>query len=70
LAFLITPLIHPGVKRGGALIDLSWCNQSVKSALQHAFMAMQQQFLFQTCPNPAYACSIPLRSCGAWVDSI
>jgi hypothetical protein len=45
-----------GSQEGERLIDLVLGFRRVKSALQHVFMAVQQQFLFQTHPKRAYAC--------------
>ncbi|CCV03713.1 hypothetical protein MESS2_1100018 [Mesorhizobium metallidurans STM 2683] len=56
MAFLIPPLNRPEVKRGIELIDLISAIKGTKCALQHAFLAMQQQFLLQTGPNTAYGC--------------
>jgi hypothetical protein len=54
LAFSISPLNRPEVKRCDKLIDLIPVYVAWNIAPQHAFLAMQQQFMFQTCPKPAY----------------
>jgi hypothetical protein len=43
-----------GSQEAGELIDLTSRICGRKSALQHAFMAVQQQFLLQTGPNRVY----------------
>ncbi|MBZ9704693.1 MULTISPECIES: hypothetical protein [unclassified Mesorhizobium] len=54
MAISISPLNRPEVKRRGNLIDLIPESGAWKIALQHAFLAVQQQFMFQTCTKPAY----------------
>ncbi|UDL86831.1 hypothetical protein LGH82_16505 [Mesorhizobium sp. PAMC28654] len=43
-----------GSQEGCELIDLVSGPRCHKSALQHAFMAVQQQFFFQSVPKPGY----------------
>jgi hypothetical protein len=54
--FLDLAIESLGSQEGDRLIDLILSWRRVKSALQHVFMAVQQQFLFQTRPKRAYAC--------------
>jgi hypothetical protein len=43
-----------GSQEGRELIDLVSMFRRRKSALQHAFLAVQQQFFFQSVPKPGY----------------
>jgi len=56
-------------QEAGWLIDLILELRCLKSALQHAFMAVQQQFLFQTWPKLAYGW-LPYRCAVAAPGSI
>ncbi|WP_224545307.1 hypothetical protein [Mesorhizobium sp. CA16] len=47
MAILISPLNRLGVKWATSLIDLNRRRLSEKSAAQHAFLALQQQFCFK-----------------------
>jgi hypothetical protein len=47
LAVLISPLNSLEVKGARSLIDLNTSISGAKSALQHAFLALQQQFCFK-----------------------
>jgi hypothetical protein len=60
-----------GSQEAGELIDLILGICRLESALQHAFMAVQQQFLFQTPSNRVYGSGWygPTPD-GTWVDSI
>jgi hypothetical protein len=58
-----------GSQEVGELIDLISVFGRHKSALQHAFMAVQQQFFFQTTSKQAYGLSGHPRRHGGGADS-